>query len=142
LPPLLLLLLLQVHLFSGGGFIFMGWVFQILAELEPHNAQAADVRSRIRGVIFDSSPADVTAGEPRNGICTCSCLWLCWYEGCCVCRSIGSFACILCAVLCDLPAACNRSTSCATLSHLSTTSLVSLLTALHIVLLQMFHQGH
>jgi hypothetical protein len=53
---------LQVHLFSGGGFIFMGWVFQILAELEPHNAQAADVRARIRGVVFDSSPADVTAG--------------------------------------------------------------------------------
>lgn len=51
-----------VHLFSGGGFIFMGWVFQILSELEPHNAAAADVRSRIRGVIFDSSPADVTAG--------------------------------------------------------------------------------
>jgi hypothetical protein len=54
--------ILQVHLFSGGGFIFMGWVFQILAELEPHNAQAADVRARIRGVVFDSSPADVTAG--------------------------------------------------------------------------------
>jgi hypothetical protein len=53
---------LQVHLFSGGGFIFMGWVFQILAELEPHNTQAADVRARICGVVFDSSPADVTAG--------------------------------------------------------------------------------
>jgi hypothetical protein len=46
----------------------MGWVFQILAELEPHNAQAADVRSRIRGVIFDSSPADVTAGERVTGV--------------------------------------------------------------------------
>uniref|UniRef100_A0A383VJ81 Uncharacterized protein n=1 Tax=Tetradesmus obliquus TaxID=3088 RepID=A0A383VJ81_TETOB len=69
-----------VHLFSGGGFIFMGWVFQILSELEPHNAAAADVRSRIRGVIFDSSPADVTAdvssralvaaalGRPAEGI--------------------------------------------------------------------------
>jgi hypothetical protein len=74
-----LLLPLQVHLFSGGGFIFMGWVFQILAELEPHNAQAADVRSRIRGVIFDSSPADVTAGAARvSCCCQCICLHLCY----------------------------------------------------------------
>eukprot|EP00775_Hariotina_reticulata_P002489 gene2489-2792_t len=67
-----------VHLFSGGGFIFMGWVFQLLAELHSQEAQA--VRERIRGVILDSSPAEVTAdvssraliaaalGQPAEGI--------------------------------------------------------------------------
>jgi hypothetical protein len=64
-----------VHLFSGGGFIFMGWVFQILAELEPHSAQAADVRARIRGVVFDSSPADVTAGGGLLSSMLAACSW-------------------------------------------------------------------
>jgi pimeloyl-ACP methyl ester carboxylesterase len=67
-----------IHLFSGGGFIFMGWVFQLLAELNSQEAEA--VRSRIAGVILDSSPAMVTAdvssraliaaamGRPAEGI--------------------------------------------------------------------------
>lgn len=67
-----------VHLFSGGGFIFMGWVFQLLAELKSPEAEA--VRSRIAGVVLDSSPAMVTAdvssralvaaalGRPAEGI--------------------------------------------------------------------------
>ncbi|WIA40744.1 hypothetical protein OEZ86_004428 [Tetradesmus obliquus] len=50
-----------VHLFSGGGFIYMGCVCKLLAEWAPTNPAAADVRSRIRGIILDSSPANVTA---------------------------------------------------------------------------------
>eukprot|EP00878_Enallax_costatus_P013073 GHUV01013661.1.p1 GENE.GHUV01013661.1~~GHUV01013661.1.p1 ORF type:complete len:287 (+),score=57.73 GHUV01013661.1:592-1452(+) len=46
-----------VHLFSGGGFIFMGWVFQLLSEVQG----GKDVLDRVQGVILDSSPADVTA---------------------------------------------------------------------------------
>lgn len=67
-----------IHLFSGGGFIFMGWVFQLLAEL--NNADADAVRGRIAGVVLDSSPAMVSAdvstralvaaalGRPAEGI--------------------------------------------------------------------------
>jgi hypothetical protein len=47
-----------VHLFSGGGFIFVGWVFQLLADLK--SAEAAAVRGRIAGIVLDSSPALVT----------------------------------------------------------------------------------
>lgn len=74
-----------IHLFSGGGFIFMGWVFQLLAELD--SAEAESVRSRIAGIILDSSPAMVTAdvssralvaaalGRPAEGI-ECELPWL------------------------------------------------------------------
>jgi hypothetical protein len=67
-----------IHLFSGGGFIFMGWVFQLLAEL--NSAEADAVCARIAGIILDSSPAMVTAdvssralvaaalGRPAEGI--------------------------------------------------------------------------
>eukprot|EP00879_Flechtneria_rotunda_P009015 GHRR01009440.1.p1 GENE.GHRR01009440.1~~GHRR01009440.1.p1 ORF type:complete len:257 (+),score=68.60 GHRR01009440.1:296-1066(+) len=67
-----------VHLFSGGGFIFMGWVFQLLANIDTPDGRK--VLERIRGVILDSSPADVTAdvssralvaaalGRPADGI--------------------------------------------------------------------------
>lgn len=63
---------------AGGGFIFMGWVFEMLAELK--SPEADGVRSRIAGVIMDSSPAMVTAdvssralvaaalGRPAEGI--------------------------------------------------------------------------
>lgn len=63
---------------TGGGFIFMGWVFQMLAEL--NSAEADSVRSRIAGVVLDSSPAMVTGdvssralvaaamGRPAEGI--------------------------------------------------------------------------
>lgn len=69
-----------VHLFSGGGFIFMAWVFQLLAELQDTNPAAASARRRIAGVVLDSSPALVTPdvssralvaavlGRPADGI--------------------------------------------------------------------------
>jgi hypothetical protein len=41
----------------------MGSVCKLLAEMEPSNPCAADVRARIRGIILDSSPAAVTAGR-------------------------------------------------------------------------------
>jgi hypothetical protein len=54
--------LLQVHLFSHGGFMYMAAVLQKLAKWAPRNAAAADLHVRICGIILDSSPASVTAG--------------------------------------------------------------------------------
>jgi hypothetical protein len=51
-----------VHLFSHGGFMYMAAVLKKLAKLAPRNAAAADVQSRICGIILDSSPASVTTG--------------------------------------------------------------------------------
>lgn len=67
-----------IHLFSGGGFIFMAWVFQLLADLRSEEADA--LRARVAGVVLDSSPAlvnpDVSSralvaaalGKPAAGI--------------------------------------------------------------------------
>jgi hypothetical protein len=57
---------LQVHLFSHGGFMYMAAVLKKLAKLAPRNAAAADVHARIAGIILDSSPASVTAGAWYN----------------------------------------------------------------------------
>eukprot|EP00877_Chromochloris_zofingiensis_P011424 jgi/Chrzof1/6535/Cz19g00070.t1 len=69
-----------VHLFSGGGFIFMSWMFAILKDMAKTRPDAADVLNRIKGIILDSSPAMVNAdvssralvaaalGQPAEGI--------------------------------------------------------------------------
>jgi Eukaryotic protein of unknown function (DUF829) len=71
-PPLLF------HVFSGGGFIFTNWLLQMLADTGGREADA--LRRSIAGVVFDSSPAAVTAdvssralvaailGRPAEGI--------------------------------------------------------------------------
>lgn len=46
---------------SGGGFIFMSWMFAILKDMAKTRPDAADVLNRIKGIILDSSPAMVNA---------------------------------------------------------------------------------
>ena len=52
---------------SGGGFIFVGWLIQALADMG-HSRQADQVLRRLCGIILDSSPASVTADVSARAI--------------------------------------------------------------------------